>query len=488
MKKVFFIVSALLFVFACTKNEDKLFIKKYASQTGITFKNQLLPSTELNILTYLYYYNGAGIAAADFNNDTLIDLYFTSNQGADKLYINKGNFKFEEVTDQANISNPGNWTTGVTHTDINNDGLLDIYICKVGNYKNSKGHNLLLVNQGVNDLGIPVFKEAAAEYGLDFSGFSTQASFFDYDLDGDLDMYLLNHSVHPNRNYGNGNLRNTIDSLSGDRLYKNEEGKYVDVSNAAGIFQGKIGYGLGLGISDVNNDGYPDIYVGNDFFENDYLYINQKNGSFKEIISEDDRKLGHTSHFSMGNDLADINNDGLIYQYYLKNGYAPQYMQNTLHLNLGNNNFGEVAHSSGIAATEWSWAPLLADYDNDGFKDLFVSNGIKGATNDMDYINFIANENLQRRIDKGMSTEDLSFIKEIPEKKIANYFFKNNENLRFSNVTEMWMGKETSFSNGAVYADLDNDGDLDIVVNNVNQEAFVFENTSIAKSEERFYY
>ena len=467
--------------------------------TGIDFENRLTDTPETNILSYLYYYNGAGLAAADFNNDGLEDVFLASNMGENQLYINKGKLKFENVSQDANIIEKG-WSTGVTLVDINNDNLLDVYVCQLGNYKSFKGQNLLYVNQGTNKNGVPAFKEEAEKYGLNFSGLSTQASFFDYDLDGDLDMYLLNHSVHPVRNYGKGNNRNIIDEISGDKLFENRGGKFVDVTAQSGIYSSKIGYGLGIGVSDLNKDGYPDLYIGNDFFENDYLYINQKNGTFKEVISNNRYRLGHTSHFSMGNDLADFNNDGNIdilsmdmppedlvtykssgneyafniYKEYLKNGYAPQYMQNTLHLNNGNSTFSEIAYMSGISASEWSWSSLFMDFDNDGLKDVFISNGIYGATNDMDYINFISNENIQRRLSKGMSQEDMEMIDEIPQKKVANYFFRNNGDLTFSKIKS----EQKSYSNGAVYSDLDNDGDLDIVTNNLNQKCFVYQNLS----------
>ncbi|MEM7085063.1 MAG: VCBS repeat-containing protein [Bacteroidota bacterium] len=497
---------ALLSFFSCSEENPNatLFENKSAKDTGIHFQNTIVSKPELNILNYIYFYNGAGVAAADFNNDGLIDLYFTANQSADKLYLNEGNLKFNDITEAAGIDNAQNWTTGVTTVDINNDGLLDIYISKLGAYQNINGKNLLYVNNGPNKDGIPTFTENAAAYQLDFIGLSTQASFFDYDLDGDLDLFLLNHSTNPNQNYGKGSIRNIPDEHSGDKLFENKNGQFENVSEQAGIFQSKIGYGLGLAVSDVNNDGHPDLYIGNDFFENDYLYINNGDKTFSETITTKTGAIGHTTHYSMGNDVADINNDGFtdivsvdmlpedlstyktsgsefnyqIYQNYLRNGYTHQFMQNTLQLNNGNGSFSETAYQSGIAATEWSWSPLIADFDNDGLQDIYITNGILGATNDMDFINFIANDNIQKSLGEGMGEDDMAFIDKIPEKKTTNYFFKNEGNNGFVDNTETWSNAPPSFSNGAVYADLDNDGDLDIVTNNVNQPAFVLENTS----------
>ena len=496
------LICLLIIILAASCQQDpKLFNKISSEASNITFQNTISNTSQLNILNYLYFYNGAGVAAGDFNNDGLADLYFVANQNQDKLYLNKGNLEFEDVSKRANLLNENNWTTGVTTVDINNDGLLDLYICLVGAYSESK--NLLYVNKGIEN-GIPTFENESAKYGLDISSYATQAVFFDFDLDGDLDMFLLNHSVHPNRTYGKGSARKTYSKESGDILFENREGIFVDVSKEKGIFQGKTGYGLGLSVSDINNDGYPDIYIGNDFFENDYLYLNQKGQAFKEIISTNSTALGHTSHYSMGNAIADINNDSRpdilsldmlpedletykvsgmefsypVYEQYLKNGYSPQYMQNTLHINNGNETFSESAYLSGISGTEWSWSPLIADFNNNGAKDLYITNGILGATNNMDFINFISNEKIQNKIENGLKETDFQLFKDIPERKASNYFYVNNRDNTFSNVTNSWSSTEASLSNGAVYADLDNDGDLDIVVNNINETAYLLENTS----------
>jgi hypothetical protein len=495
-----------LLLTACQK-DDKRFLLVDASQTGIHFVNLLTETPEQNILTYLYFYNGAGVATADFNNDGLLDLYFVSNQGADKIYKNLGNLQFEDITKQSGIKNDSGWSTGVTTVDINHDGRMDIYVCQLGAYKTFRGVNKLFVNIGNDEAGNPLFEEQAAKYGLDIQSNATQAAFFDADNDGDLDFYLLNHSTHPNSNYGNGSKRDTADLMAGDRFYLNEGGTLREITQESGIHNGIIGYGLGLGLGDLNNDGYTDLYIANDFFENDYLYLNKQNNTFEDLISKNEQHIGHTSHFSMGVDIADFNNDALadifvldmlpenpityqragrdypfqIYEQYKKNGYAYQFMQNTLQQNLGNNQFAESAYLRGIAATDWSWAPLFADLNNDGFKDLFVSNGIPGATNDMDFISFIANEKIQKKIQQGLKKEDLSLTKDLPEIKISNYFFENQQGERFSDQTQNWFGENPSFSNGALYADLDNDGDLDVVTNNLMAPAFVYEN----KSDER---
>jgi hypothetical protein len=510
-----FVIAVLVVENLSCKKRDKtpsIFTPLSSKETGINFSNALRPSPQFNLFSYMYYYNGSGVGAGDFNNDGLIDLFFAANQSANQLYINKGGLQFKDVTTEAAIPNDGAWSTGVSVVDINNDGMLDIYVCRVGNYKILKGKNQLLVCKGIRPDGNPFYKDEAAAYGLDFSGFSTQAAFFDYDLDGDLDMFLLNHSVNHDGNYApRSNFINTYDSLAGQKFYRNDAVKgddgllqshFINVTKQSGINGSKIGYGLGVVVSDINMDGWPDFYVGNDFHENDYLYINQKNGTFKD---EGREQLMHTSQFSMGVDAADVTNDGLPdiismdmlpYDPYMirrslaeddyvyfnekrKYGYHYQYARNNLQWNRGNGKFTEAGQYANVNATDWSWAALWMDFDNDGLKDLFVSNGIPKRMNDIDYVNFITNDDLQQKLRTNTVEEkDMKLLEKFPEIKIPNQFFSNKGNLSFSNLTDSMGNNPPTFSNGTVYADLDNDGDLDIVVNNINDEAFIYQNKS----------
>lgn len=490
---------------SCKNNKDAssapLFVALDSKRTGLDFSNNLSYNQQFNLFKYIYFYNGSGLGAGDFNNDGLTDLFFGSNQGSNKIYLNNGGLKFRDVSKEAGIVADGGWTTGISVVDINNDGWLDVYISRVGQYEILHSSNLLLVNQGLDKNGIPQFKEMAKEYGLDFSGFSTQAAFLDYDVDGDLDMILLNHSVHENGTFKpRGNFLGTYHPLSGDRFYRNDGGKYTDVTHETMINSSAISYGLGIAISDIDLDGYPDMYIGNDFHENDYLYINQRNGTFRE---EGEERLQHTSQYSMGVDVADINNDAYpeiismdmlpedpyilkrslgedaydIFKFKIGAGYSHQYTRNNLQYNRRNGSFSEIGLYSGVAATDWSWAPLWVDFDNDGYKDLFISNGIPKRMNDMDYINFVSNAEIQQRIQgNNMQEKDLALINKFPEIKLPNRFYRNNRNLSFTDENSRIDGQEASFSNGAVYADLDNDGDLDIVVNNIDATAVVYEN------------
>ena len=489
----------ILSLVACRENKTSTaFFAVPDHVTNIVFDNSLTQTEYFNIIEYLYFYNGGGVSTGDINNDGLVDIYFTANQLQNKLYLNKGNFVFEDITETAGVAGVGNWKTGTTMADVNGDGLLDIFVCGVGNYKFFNGKNQLLINNG--DL---TFSDQTDAYGLGFEGFSTHAAFFDYDNDGDLDIYLLNHSIHSVRSYGHASLRNQTDSLAGDRLYRNEriphgKDRFTDVTSHAGIYSSQVGYGLGVGISDLNMDGYMDIYISNDFHENDYLYINQRNGTFHETLA---RSVPHSSRFSMGNDIADINNDGLpdiitldmlpkdegvikttagedpfdIYEFKLRYGYHHQFARNALQLNRGLDEagdllFSDIAPLGGVEASDWSWAPLLADFDNDGNKDLFIANGILTRPNDLDYINFISTDSVQRFY------KYEAFIQNMPSGSVPNLFFKNEGNLNFKDVSKEWIGENPGFSTGAAYADLDNDGDLDLVINNVNQKASVFRN------------
>ncbi len=491
--------------------ENSLFDVLESKETGLDFSNKLENTQEFNLFKYMYFYNGSGVGAGDFNNDGLIDVFFASNQGENKLYLNSGELKFKDVTVAAKIPQDKGWHTGVSVVDINNDGLLDIYVCRVSKLEHLQGHNQLLVCQGLDKNNIPTYKEMSAEYGLDFSGFSTQSAFFDYDLDGDLDMFLLNHAKHENGSFAERkNFIGTYSEISGDRLYKNDGTKFKDITKECGINSSIIGYGLGIAITDINLDGYPDIYIGNDFHENDYLYINQKNGKFQE---ESSKFFMHTSQYTMGVDAADANNDGYpeiisvdmlpedpyvlkrslggyeydIFFQKIAFGYDFQYTRNNLQLNHKGGIFSEVGLYSGVAATDWSWAPLWMDFDNDGLKDLFISNGIPKRMNDMDYINYVSNRQIQESVNLEKGNEiDLGLIDKLPQIKIPNKFYRNQGDLAFSDVGNQINLNVSSYSNGAAYADFDNDGDLDIVVNNIDQSVLLYNNKCNDRKDKDF--
>lgn len=484
----------LLLTFSCEeKKEPTLFELLPPDQTGIQFENTLKSTADLNILEYLYFYNGSGVAAGDINNDGLVDLYFGGNQVSNKLYLNRGNFIFEDITEKAGVTGDKGWTTGVTMADVNGDGLLDIYVSQVGGYKGIQGKNKLYINQGDES-----FKDEAESYGLDFVGLSTQAIFFDYDRDGDLDMYLLTHSVKSPEVFSPAKARNTIDPL-GDKLFKNlasqGENRFEDVTAESGIYSSQLGFGLGVGVADLNEDGWLDLYVSNDFTENDYLYLNQQNGTFIESLEE---LLSSSSRYSMGNDLADINGDGRseifttdmlpedpsiwmksvgedkpeVYQIKKQVGYGDQYVRNHLQLNQGNGKFSEIGLLSEVYASDWSWSPLIFDMDNDGLPDIHITNGIVKRPNDMDFVQYFEGGKEKLTADE----LEAKLIEMLPTVKLPNYTYRNSGDFKFVNQSIEWGLDQPSYSNGSTYADLDNDGDLDLVINNINQPAFIYQN------------
>jgi hypothetical protein len=502
-------VCMLLLLFTgCDRKSKTVFTLLDSKATGINFNNISVENEQINILTYEYMYNGGGVAIGDINNDGLKDIYFTSNNQENKLYLNLGNMNFEDITAKAGVGCKEGWKTGVTMVDINGDGFLDIYVCKSADGNPEHRRNILLINNG--DL---TFTNRAKEYGLDDAGYSTQAAFFDYDNDGDLDMFLLNHSlIEVSNTIGiNPMLRNARDPYFSDKLFRNDKGKFTDVSEAAGITGGMANYGLGVVVSDINNDGWQDVYVTNDYAENDHIYINNKNGTFTDSVHT---MLDHMSNFSMGIDIADFNNDGLPdictldmlpednkrqkllfgpneydkFNMFVKTGLQYQYMRNMLQLNNGDGSFSEIGQLAGVSNTDWSWAPLIADYDNDGYPDLFVSNGYKRDYTNMDFLKYKADIQLKNHPgDMGAGKNSLlELIKKMPSNKFHNYMFENNGDLTFKNVSKEWGFETPVLNNGAAYADLDNDGDLDLVTNNMNQEAFVYKNNSRESNKNNF--
>lgn len=505
MKSPLSFLCLILFVFssACRQKKEKLF--ELMKNTGIEFENIVIDGKIENGFTFRNFYNGGGTAIGDINNDGLADVFLSGNMSDNELYLNLGNFKFKKISQSAGLKQDSMWSTGVVMADINGDGWLDIYVCNSAHMENGNRRNKLYINN--RNLS---FTESAAKYGLDISAYTTQVSFFDYDLDGDLDCFMINNSPIPINTLGFSNRRdlpekdwNIAEFLKGggDHLYRNDNGHFINVNKECGIHGSLISFGLGVSVGDINNDNYPDIYVANDSYERDYLYINQKNGTFKD---EYEQCIEHTSLSSMGADIADINNDGYpeifttdmlpmedyrlktlgafdnidYYRAKEKMGFHRQFMKNCLQLNNRNGRFSEIANFSGVSATDWSWGALMFDADNDGYNDIYVCNGVNRDVTDLDFMNFFADDAIKKLVLTGNKDNVYEVLKRIPITPVRNVVFRNNGNLRFSNETESWGITQKSFSNGAAYGDLDNDGDLDLVVNNQNQPAFVYKNNA----------
>ena len=498
MNKFFFYFHSIIILISCSEKEIKLFEEISPKESGIDFENNLFFKQDFNIFTYRNYYNGGGVGLGDINNDGLLDIYFTSNLNQNKLYLNKGNFKFEDITETAKVGGTKSWSTGVSIVDINSDGFLDIYVSNSGDIRGDNKQNELFINNG--DL---TFTEKAKDFGLDDRGYSTHAAFFDYDKDGDLDCYLLNNS------YKGGfritsigkDQRPVRDEVGGDKLFLNDNGKFIDVSEKAGIYGSVIGFGLGVTVGDANDDGWMDIYVSNDFFERDYLYLNNKDGTFSESLED---MIKSISAASMGADMADINNDGFSeifvtdmlpepderiktvttfdswdrHQFIKSSGYWNQFTRNTLQLNNGNSTFSEIGRLAGVEATDWSWGALMFDFQNDGNKDIFVANGIYQDLTDQDFLQYVTQDEVINQIASPGSVDFQKLIDLIPSVPISNYAFENRGDLDFKNETELLGLSKPSFSNGSAYGDLDNDGDYDLIVNNVNMKAFVYRNNT----------
>lgn len=500
----------ITFNVGCSSQEDIKKIVRFETipidSSEVSFINKLTFDQAFNIYTYRNFYNGGGVGLGDINNDGLIDIYLTANQGPNKLYLNKGNFHFSDITDKAGVAGTKAWATGVSMADVNGDGWLDIYVCNSGDVKGDNKENELFINNG--DL---TFTERAKEYGVADRGFTTHAVFFDYDRDSDLDLYILNNSYQA---IGSFNLRKNErpkrDPLGGDKLMRNDGGHFTDVSEDAGIYGSVIGFGLGATVGDINKDGWPDLYVSNDFFERDYLYLNKHDGTFKECLTEQIRSI---SGASMGADLADINNDSWPdifvtemlpetnarlktvttfenwdrYQNSVQNDYYHQFTRNMLQLNNGDNTFSEVGRLTGMEATDWSWGALMFDMDNDGLKDVFVANGIYQDLTNQDYLQYVSNEEVVRSIVSKNQVDYRKLVELIPSNPVPDFAFHNQGGLSFVNKADEWGLGEPNFSNGAAYGDLDNDGDLDLVINRVNETASVIRNnTNILEPDNRF--